>query len=86
MRLAAPLSAPLGGTLQSIAISPLPAALTTGQSLQLSAFGHYSNGSTANLTSQVTWISSDDSVLTVVGGLVTVLVDSYETVKITASL
>ena len=41
---------------------PLPIKLTVGSTQQLTAIGTYSNGSTADVTSQVTWASSNDTV------------------------
>jgi hypothetical protein len=46
-------------TLSSIAISPDPVYIGIGTTLQLAATGTYSNGSTADLTSSVTWTSSN---------------------------
>ncbi len=48
--------------LTSISISPAAPALALGLSQQLSATGTYSDGSTANITSQVHWTSSNTSV------------------------
>lgn len=42
-------------TLNSITVSPGSAALSQGQTRQFTATGHYSDSSTADLTSQVTW-------------------------------
>ncbi len=50
-------------TLSSIVVStPSPIKLTVGSTQQLTAIGTYSNGSTADVTSQVTWASSNDTV------------------------
>ena len=44
--------------------------LTAGNTLQLTATGHYSDGSTQNLTSSATWATSNSKAATVAGGLV----------------
>jgi trimeric autotransporter adhesin len=65
-------------TLASIAVTPNPVALSVGGSQQLTATGTYSDGSTFDLTSVVTWLSSSGSVASVSNangsrGLVTAL-------------
>jgi len=52
-------------TLSSIAISPATATLQAGATIQLTANGTYSDGSTADITSQAVWTSADNSVATV---------------------
>ncbi|HRI49101.1 MAG TPA: Ig-like domain-containing protein [Pseudomonadota bacterium] len=52
-------------TLSSIEMQPASATIARGNNLQLSAIGHYSDNSTQNLTSLVTWTSSDPTVATV---------------------
>jgi hypothetical protein len=60
-------------TLSSIAIGPQSQTITTAQTLQMSATGTYSDGSTKDLTGQVNW--SSDSTTSCAGinsdGLVT---------------
>src|SRR5580700_7075592 len=51
--------------LVSIAVSPVAASIAQGQTQQFAATGTYSNLSTANLTSSVTWSSSVTSTATV---------------------
>ena len=51
-------------TLSSIAISPAPIFIGAGTTLNLTATGRYSNGTTADLTSQVVWTSADDRIAT----------------------
>lgn len=59
-------------TLRSIAISPDPIFIGINTTLNLKATGTYSNASTADLTSSVTWKSDNLSVATVAStGLVT---------------
>ena len=61
-------------TLNSIAITPSTSSLAKGLTEQMTAIGTYTDGSTANLTSQVQWSSSAPSVATVSGtGLVSTL-------------
>ena len=53
-------------TLSSIAIAPNPPArLTTGATQQFTATGHYSDGSTNNMSSQVTWDSDSPGISTI---------------------
>jgi uncharacterized protein YjdB len=71
--------------LSSISISSSGSTLTTGQTLQLSASGNYSDASIVNLTAQATWTSSDSTIATVdANGLVTAV--GSGTVQITATL
>ena len=59
-------------TLISIAVTPANTNISIGGSRQFTATGTYSDGSTRDLTSQVTWISSNTLVATIsVGGLAT---------------
>ena len=58
----APAAAP---TLQSIAVTPANTSLATGKTEQFTATGTLSNDTTENLTSQVTWASSDTTWATI---------------------
>src|SRR5262249_20129150 len=59
-------------TLTSIALTPLGPTIAKGQTQQFTATGTYSDGTTANLSSQVTWSSGTQSVATISGtGLAT---------------
>ena len=50
-------------TLSSIAVAPNPPArLTTGSTQQFTATGHYSDGSTNDISSQVTWASDSPGI------------------------
>jgi len=51
--------------LTSIAVSPSNATISTGIFQQYTATGAYSDGSTQNLTNQVTWTSSNTNVATI---------------------
>ena len=48
--------------LLSIAVAPATASVTAGAAQQFKATGNYDNGSTPDLTTQVTWTSSDIAV------------------------
>jgi len=52
-------------TLVSISITPGSTALTVGGTQQLTAAANYSDGSTANINSFVTWTSSNSTIATV---------------------
>jgi trimeric autotransporter adhesin len=55
-----------GATLTSIAITPTnPPSVAKGTTEQFTAAGTYSDGSTQNLTTVVTWTSSNTSVMTI---------------------
>jgi hypothetical protein len=72
-----------GTTLTSISISPGSALLTAGNTLQLAATGHYSDGSTQTLTSTATWTTSNSSAATVAGGLVTAVANGSASITAT---
>jgi hypothetical protein len=64
--------------LQSITVSPSSINLTPGQTQQLTATGTYSDGSTANITSIVTWTAETPAVATVdSAGLATGVIVGY---------
>lgn len=76
-------------TLSSLSISPANAVMPRGSTRQFTALGVYSDGSTQDLTEQVTWASSATSVATVSNGassrgLVTTLTTGATTISITA--
>ncbi len=52
-------------TLTSITVAPESATIQTGSTRQFTATGTYSDGSTENLTSLVTWDSTDKAVATI---------------------
>ena len=59
-------------TLSSLAIGPQDQTITTSQTLQMSATGTYSDGSTKDLTGKVSWSSGTTSCATInSNGLVT---------------
>ena len=51
--------------LESIAVTPANTSLPTGETEQFTATGTLSNGTTENLTSEVTWTSSDTTWATI---------------------
>jgi 6-phosphogluconolactonase (cycloisomerase 2 family) len=53
-----------GGSVQAIQISPTNPQVATGQSLQLTAMATYSDGTHADVTTQVSWTSSNSTVAT----------------------
>ena len=72
--------------LQSIAVTPSSPSIAKGTTVQFTAIGTYSDSTTQNLTSQVTWASGTPSVATISspGGLATGV--AMGTSVITASL
>src|SRR5205823_3807949 len=59
-------------TLVSIAVTPANPTITKGTTQQFTATGTYTDGSTLDVTSSVTWVSSTTSVATITaGGLAT---------------
>src|SRR5215831_15066198 len=59
-------------TLKSLTITPVNPSIANGTSLQLTATGIFSDGSTQNLTASVSWTSSSNAIATVSSsGLVT---------------
>ncbi len=72
-------------TLQSIAVTPANPTVSVGETRQFTATGTYSNGTTQELTSQVTWASSSGAVASVnAAGLASAL--GQGTTTITATL
>lgn len=68
--------------LETIAVEPAGATLPMGTTRQLGATGHYSDGTTTDLTTDVLWRTSDESVLTVSGwGLATAVATGVVTVE-----
>ncbi len=57
-------------TLSSITVAPAsPANLAVGSTQQFTATGNYSDGTTSNITIQVTWASSDLTIATIDNGV-----------------
>jgi len=57
-----------GATLQSIAVTPAQPQIASAASEQFAATGTYSDGSHQDLTTQVTWASSQTAVATIASG------------------
>ena len=55
----------VGANLVSIAVAPVNSSIVAGNTQQFSATGNYSDGSTQNLTSSVTWSSSSVGIGTI---------------------
>lgn len=71
-------------TLSSITVAPDPASISLGGSQQFTATGNFSDGSTENLTAQVSWSSSVVSVATISpGGLASTAGQGSTTIKAT---
>ncbi|WP_299495634.1 Ig-like domain-containing protein [uncultured Shewanella sp.] len=71
-------------TLTAIQITPASVILNQGNSQQLAATGTYSDGSTADITNSVSWVSYDTSVATVsTAGLITGVATGSATVSAT---
>jgi Bacterial Ig-like domain (group 2) len=69
--------------LQSLTISPPAPSIFVGSTLQFTAIGHYSDGSTQDLTTAAAWTSSKAPVATITspGGLATGLAKGFTTIK-----
>ena len=67
-------AAPTNQTLVSITIKPTSARIAATTTTQLAAIGTYSDGSTAEITAQAAWSTSNSSTATVAAGLVNGLV------------
>jgi uncharacterized protein YjdB len=75
--------------LESITVTPAGPSVPKGETEQFTATGNYSDGSTANLTSEVTWQSSDTSIASISNasgssGLANALATGTSTIKATA--
>jgi trimeric autotransporter adhesin len=57
----------IGGNLKSIDITPSGPSVPLGETQQLTATGHYRDGSTQDITASVAWSSSNTNVATVSG-------------------
>jgi hypothetical protein len=76
--------------LNTITVSPANPSVPSGLTEQLNATGNYSDGSTQNLTSQVTWVSATTSVATISNasgsqGLTTALAQGTSTISASLS-
>ena len=77
---------PPGKTLASIAVTPATSSFAVGATQQFNATGTYSDSSTANITSAVSWsVSSTVTATITAGGLVTGVAPGSATVTATLS-
>lgn len=73
-------------TLTAIAVNPISANVAVGSAQQLSAIATYSDSSTANVTTQATWVSSKPAYASVnASGLVTAVATGSATITATLS-
>ncbi len=73
------------GTLVSIAVTPLDPTIPAGVPQQFAAIGTYSDASTANITSQVSWTSATTTVATIgSGGLASAVSPGTSTISASA--
>lgn len=73
-------------TLSSISITPTSTSIVQGSTASFVATGHYSDGSTATITTSVTWSSSNTGVATVSSSGIVTGVSAGSTSTISASL
>jgi type II secretory pathway component GspD/PulD (secretin) len=73
-------------TLRSIAISPAATAVAPGGTQQFTAIGTFSDGTTQDITSDVTWTSSNTAVATIGSGTGTAVGQASGSTQITATL
>jgi len=80
-------TAPLPPTLQTITVTPNPASVIVGSTVAFTAMGHYSDGSSKNITSQSAWSSNNSLLATIVSNTgVATGVGAGGPITITASL
>jgi Bacterial Ig-like domain (group 2) len=75
----------LAPTLTSVVVAPASSTLAAGAAVQLMATANFSFGPPQNVTSSASWSSSNSSVATVSGGLVTCVAGTASTARITAT-
>lgn len=73
-------------TLSSIAVTPLTPGIKTGETQQFAATGTYSDSTTQDITTSVTWSSSDTTVATIgsLSGLATAVAAGTTTIRATS--
>ncbi len=69
-------------TLSSLELTPQLATLLAGTAVRFDVIGVFSDGTSANLTTQATWASTTPGVLTVVDGLVRALAPGRATLSV----
>jgi len=78
------LTASTGVTLVSIAVAPVSASVLVGETQAFTATGTYSDDTTADVTADAAWASSDTAVATIDGAIATAV--AVGTTTITATL
>jgi type IV pilus assembly protein PilY1 len=82
----APPQPPPTPTLESITVQPPDPTISVGQTQQFTAIGTYSDGSTLNITNQVSWSSSSGGIASIgAGGLATGVAAGTTTITATLS-
>jgi hypothetical protein len=73
----------IAATIASVVVTPSPASLEIGSSLQFTATGKLTDGTTQDLTATATWASSNTSVATITnpGGLATAVGNGTSTIS-----
>ena len=71
------------GTITKISIIPGTATLNVGKTITFAVRGIMDNDTFKELTSELTWESSDTSIATVEGGLTTAMAVGTATIKVT---
>lgn len=69
------------GTLVYLVLAPANPMVAKGLMQQFTATGHYTDGTTQDLTSQATWSSSNTNVASIIGGLATALATGQTTIE-----
>ncbi len=72
-----------GSTIQSVAVSSPSTTLGVDATMQFAATGHYRNGSTADITTEVLW-STDDALIVLIGLNGVAIGENPGTVNVTA--
>jgi uncharacterized protein YjdB len=77
---------PVTVTLDAISVTPSASSIAFGTTQQFKAMGSFSDGSSQDITSSVTWSSSDNTIATISGsGLATPVKHGLVTIKATKS-
>ena len=74
---------PSSPTVTSVTLAGSLSMNIIGQTSQVTATAHFAKGTTQNVTAQATWTSSDATVVTVTGGLVTAVGEGTATIAAT---
>ena len=75
---------PPAPALQSLAVTPAGETIALGENQQYTATGSFANGSSQNITANVTWVSSNSSIATInAAGLATGVAEGIVTISAT---